>query len=163
VQLEEHERAYLDGAVDAIVTFEPRRTHLLGKGARPLFDSSAIPGEIVDVLITRSRVMEANKPALQALVDGWFRARDFLRTQPGQAAALAAERERLQPDEFLAALSGMDLPDRDANLKLLGASDANLERSLSRLAVVMTQHKLLSHGIDAKRLLDDRFVRAAAP
>ena len=163
VQLEEHERAYLDNAVDAIITFEPRRTHLLAKGARSLFDSAAIPGEIVDVLVTRNALLDSHRKPLQALVDGWFRARAFVQAHPRQAAELAAERERLQPDDYQAALRGLELPDREANQRLLGGSQASLGPSLSRLASVMTQHKLLSHAIDSSRLLDDRFVKAAPP
>jgi ABC-type nitrate/sulfonate/bicarbonate transport system substrate-binding protein len=34
------------GVVDALVTFEPHRARLLAGGARLLFDSSQIPGEI---------------------------------------------------------------------------------------------------------------------
>ena len=47
----EHERAFKDGKVDAVVTFGYARTKLLAAGAKQLFDSSQIPGEVVDVLI----------------------------------------------------------------------------------------------------------------
>ncbi|MFO0172455.1 MAG: ABC transporter substrate-binding protein, partial [Aphanizomenon sp.] len=50
LELIEHEQAYKQGKVDAVVTFGPARIKLLASGAKLLFDSSQIPGEIVDVL-----------------------------------------------------------------------------------------------------------------
>ncbi len=68
----EHERAFKTGRVDAVVTFGPARTRLLAKGAKQLFDSTQIPGEIVDVLVMREAVL--SEPAAIALVQGRFRA-----------------------------------------------------------------------------------------
>lgn len=38
--------AFKQGTVDAVVTFEPVRSNLLKSGAKLLFDSTQIPGEI---------------------------------------------------------------------------------------------------------------------
>ena len=50
IPVPEQEQAFQGRRVDAVVTMEPNRTRLLAQGARQLFDSSQIPGEIVDVL-----------------------------------------------------------------------------------------------------------------
>ena len=52
--LDEHLTAWRESQVDALVTFDPVLQVLRGEGAPVLFDSSAIPGEIVDVLVART-------------------------------------------------------------------------------------------------------------
>jgi len=46
--------AFEQGRVDGAVTFDPYRTRLLAAGATTLFDSSLIPGEIVDLVAIRT-------------------------------------------------------------------------------------------------------------
>ena len=43
-----------------MVTYEPVRTKLKSAGARQIFDSSLIPGEIVDVLVVRTSYLAAS-------------------------------------------------------------------------------------------------------
>ncbi len=52
-----HEEALVSGKVDAVVTYDPMREHLVRGGATVLFDSNQIPGEIVDVLAVRRQVL----------------------------------------------------------------------------------------------------------
>jgi NitT/TauT family transport system substrate-binding protein len=159
VLLEEHEQAYAKGTVDAIVTFDPHRTHLIAAGARVVFDSSEIPGEIIDVLMTHRALVSAQDAAVAALVRGWFQALDYLKLQPEDAAQRVAAREQQTPDAFLASLRGLSLPDREENQRMLGRSAGNLSRPLRQLSAVMMQNKLLGRETDPAALLDDHFVR----
>jgi NitT/TauT family transport system substrate-binding protein len=159
VPLAEHESAYASGQVDAVVTFEPRRSRLLAAGARQVFDSSQIPGEVVDVLLARGEWAETDMAALTGLVQGWFRALDYLKRNPADAGRRMAPREQVRPEAFLKSLEGLALPDRAANLNMLGPPTTNLVRPLRRLAAVMTQNKLLSRPVDPATLPDDRAVR----
>ncbi|MEQ8660760.1 MAG: ABC transporter substrate-binding protein, partial [Gammaproteobacteria bacterium] len=63
-----HARAFRDGAVDAVVTFDPVRAELRADGARELFSSRDIPGEIVDVLLARPDWLKANRRQVARLV-----------------------------------------------------------------------------------------------
>jgi len=74
VDYSEHAAAFRAGRVDAIVNAEPLRSELLASGASLLFDSIAIPGEIVDILAIRSDYLEAhgtNVTWLLRLVPGY--------------------------------------------------------------------------------------------
>jgi len=57
VHLESNEQpsAFEKGQVDGAVTFDPYRAQLLRAGAKTLFDSTQIPGEIVDLLAASSK------------------------------------------------------------------------------------------------------------
>jgi len=51
LEVNRHLDAIKQGTVDAVLTFDPVKSKLLEAGATNLFDSTKIPGEIIDVLI----------------------------------------------------------------------------------------------------------------
>lgn len=155
----EHERAFKDGKVDAVVTFGSARTKLLAAGAKLLFDSSQIPGEIVDVLIVREEVINKQPKALQALVDGRFRALDYLTKNPQDAASRMAPRTGVTPEQFLESLKGLSSPNLEENQKLLGKTDPSLLNGVKRLSQVMLENKLLPKAVNPAPLLDERLVK----
>jgi NitT/TauT family transport system substrate-binding protein len=159
--LSEHERAFKNGTVDAVVTFGPARTKLLAAGAKQLFDSSQIPGEIVDVLLVREKVMQEQPEAVQTLVNGRFRALDYLEKNPQDSAKRLAPRTGVTPQQFLDSLQGLRSPDLQENQKLLGKTDRSLLRATQRLVDVMLENKLLPKVVEPAPILDDRFVKAA--
>ncbi len=160
--LSRHEQAIPSGAVDAVVTFEPHRTRILARGARQLFDSSQIPGEIVDVLLARGGLARSQERALRALVDGWFEALAHLRAQPQDAAARMARREGLAPAELLAAFRNLRLPDRAENLRLLGPGEGGLAPTLRRLSAAMAEDRP-APGAPAVPALDPAYVAGGSP
>ncbi|WP_293338580.1 ABC transporter substrate-binding protein [Microcoleus sp. CAWBG58] len=155
----EHERAFKNGKVDAVVTFGSARTKLLAVGAKQLFDSSQIPGEIVDVLIVRDDVINKQPKALQALVDGRFRALDYLTKNPKDAAIRIAPRTGVTPEQFLESLKGLSSPNLQENQKLLGKTDPSLLNGVKRLSQVMLENKLLPKAVNPAPLLDDKLVK----
>jgi NitT/TauT family transport system substrate-binding protein len=154
----EHERAFKQGMVDAVVTFGAPRTKLLAAGAKQLFDSSQIPGEIVDVLIVREDAIDQQPKAVQALVDGRFRALDYLKKNPQDAASRIAPRTGITPEQFLESLKGLSSPNLQENQKLLGKTDPSLLKGVQRLSQVMSDNKLLPKAVDPAPLLDAKLV-----
>ena len=65
VHLESNEQpsAFEKGQVDGAVTFDPYRAQFLRAGATTLFDSTQIPGEIVDLVAVRASVLEKQPKA----------------------------------------------------------------------------------------------------
>lgn len=154
----DQEQAYLDGQVDAVVTYEPIRTRLLNAGAVELFTSKEIPGEIVDVVVTNTDVVARHEKNLAVFTQGWFRALAHLRSDPDDAARRVAPREGLSPAEYLAALEGVRIPGRADNIALLSEGERSLAASLERLAGVMRQTGALAGPIAMPPLLEPRFV-----
>jgi NitT/TauT family transport system substrate-binding protein len=157
LRLPEHTDAYTSNRVDAVVTFEPQRSSILALGGVVVFDSSRIPGEIVDVLITRQDTIAARGESLQALVDGWFRGLNFLRTRPREAAAALVGRSATSVTQFSESLRLLDVQDRAANVRLLGPT-GGLRRSLDQLEALMIARDFLERR-GQPLLVDDRFVR----
>ncbi len=149
--LEAHEEAYLSGKVDAIVTFEPIRTKLLGKGAHIIFDSSMIAKEVFDVIVVRPDVYQKNPRALQELEMAWYKALAYLRSNPDDACQRMAKREGVSALQFKDSLKGIIIPDEKENQQLLSG---DIVVSASRLADVMLREKLLKNAVDPARLLN---------
>lgn len=160
LEVSEHERAFKQGRVDAVVTFDPVRTKLLEAGATLVFDSTQIPGEIVDVLVAPQRVLESQGNALHELARGWFHALDYLQEEPEDAARRMAPREGLEPEQFLAALDLLHIPDLKENQDLLSTVDPTLLNVTKKLADIMLEKDLLQQVVETNNLLDNRLVNA---
>jgi NitT/TauT family transport system substrate-binding protein len=161
LELTEHERAYNEGKVDAVVTFGPPRTKLLAAGAKLLFDSSQIPGEIVDTLAVSTEAIANSPETIQALVDGRFRALDYFEKNPQDAAVRMAKRTKVTPEQILNAFEGLRQPNLQENQKLLDKSDPSLINGMTKLVKIMVDNKLLPKTIDPASILDDRFIKNA--
>ena len=149
----EHPAAFKQGSVDGAVTFDPYRSQLIGLGAQAIFDSSQIPGEIVDLLAVRTSVLEKNPKAVQATLTGWFQALDYLQRNPKDAAARMAVREQITGEQFLQALHGLRFPSRAENLKMLAGEKPGLAVSGRQLMTLMVEAKLLRDTLDIDGLL----------
>ncbi len=154
--------AYESGRVDAVVVFEPDRSRLLAEGAVQLFDSSRIPGEIVDVMVVQEGLVETRGEDLRTLADGFFGARDLLERDPDAVLPIMAARERVDLETMRTSIAGVTIPDRSTNLRLLGGEDPGLGGTLKRLAATMERLDLLGRQVDPRPLLDDRVVRGGS-
>jgi NitT/TauT family transport system substrate-binding protein len=142
VHLESNEqpRAFEKGQVDGAVTFDPYRDQLLGSGAKTLFDSTQIPGEIVDLVAVRASVLGQQPKQIQALLSGWLKAIDYLKREPEDAMGI---RQQTTGEQFLKALQGLHIPSREENLKMLGGEQPGLAVAGRRLMALMLEAKLL--------------------
>lgn len=148
-------RAFAQGQVDAAVTFEPVKTALLRKGAHVLFDSTEIPGEIVDVLVVREQFLNRNPDIANKVQDAWFRALDYFSAHPNQAAAIISRRIGLSPEQTLASYDGLELPTKEQNDQLLNyqqGSDPELLKAATHLYNSLLRQGLTPGPVELKRL-----------
>ena len=155
VQLESNEQpgAFEKGQVDAAVTFDPYRGELLRAGAVSLFDSTQIPGEIVDLVAVRMGVLESQPKAVRAMLSGWLGAIDYLKREPQDAARRMGIRQQTTGEQFLKALQGLHIPSREENMKMLGGPQPELAAAGRHLRDLMLEAKLLRAPVDIEGLL----------
>jgi NitT/TauT family transport system substrate-binding protein len=155
VHLESNEqpKAFEAGKVDGAVTFDPYRGQFLKMGATTLFDSTQIPGEIVDLIAVRGPVISKQPKAVQALLMGWFRATDYMTKDPKDAAQRMGKRQQISGEQFLAAQKGLHVPTREENLKMIGGSPPQLATTGSKLMTLMLDGKLLRAPIKIEEVL----------
>jgi len=159
LELNEHERAYKEGKVDAVVTFGRPRVKLLEQGARLLFDSSQIPGEIVDTIVVSQKAINNSPQTIQDLIDGRFRALEYFKSNPKVAAAMIAPRTQVTPEQILNSFQGMTQPNLKENLSLLDQSNPSLIKGMKKLIAVMVKNKIIAEPIDPASILDTRFIK----
>jgi NitT/TauT family transport system substrate-binding protein len=155
VHLESNEQpsAFEKGQVDGAVTFDPYRAQLLRAGATILFDSTQIPGEIVDLVAVRATVLEKQPKAIQALLAGWFSALDYLKRDPKDAARRMGIRQQTTGEQFLEALKGLHIPSREENLQMLAGASPQLAVTGRRLMTLMLEAKLLRAELKIEEVL----------
>ena len=75
--------AYSTRDVTAITTWNPLVNEILKvPGATKVFDSAQIPGEIIDTLMVKTEVLEANPDLGKALVGAWYEIMSAMESQP---------------------------------------------------------------------------------
>ena len=155
VHMESNEQpaAFEKGQVDAAVTFDPYRVQLLRAGGQTLFDSTRIPGEIVDLVAVRKGLLDERASAVAALLTGWFGAVDFMRSDPNDAARRMGVRQQTGAEQFLQAQQGLRIPTRAENLAMLSGPTPALARSGHRLMTLMLEARLLRARVDVESLL----------
>jgi NitT/TauT family transport system substrate-binding protein len=155
VHLESNEQpsAFEKGFVDGAVTFDPYRAQFLRAGASTLFDSTQIPGEIVDVIAVRETMFERKPKGINALLGGWFGALDYMRSDPADAARRMGIRQQTSGEDFLKAQQGLHIPSREENLRMLGGPAPELAVTGRRLMSLMVESKLLRTNVDIENVL----------
>jgi NitT/TauT family transport system substrate-binding protein len=155
VHLESNEQpsAFEKGQVDGAVTFDPYRAQLLRTGATMLFDSTSIPGEVVDLVAVRRTVLDKQPKAIQALLVGWLGATDYMKREPADAARRMGIRQQATGEQFLESLRGLRIPSREDNLRMLAGPAPELAASAHRLMTLMLELKLLRAPVDVQTVL----------
>ncbi len=100
--------AFAKKEIDAAVTYPPFSVGLSKvEDAKTIFDTSAIPGEVVDVVSLDRAMIEARPDAVAALVRAWDAAVAFARANPIEANAIMAKRIGVTVEEFAESLEGI--------------------------------------------------------
>jgi NitT/TauT family transport system substrate-binding protein len=151
----EQAELYQHGEADAFVSYEPTRTKLLNLGARELFSSREIPGEIVDVVVVREDYLSEHPEQVQALIDGWYQALDQLQHHTDASAEIISKRLKITSAEVLASFKGLRLPGREETAAMLGGT---ILQPAQHLMQAMQQQGLLQEPVDLQALFSDQFV-----
>ena len=87
------------------------------------------------------------------MLAGWFRAIDYLRREPQDAARRMGVRQQSTGEQFLVALKGLHIPSREENLKMIGGANPELVVTGRRLMSLMLEAKLLRSAVEIETLL----------
>ncbi|MCQ4300701.1 ABC transporter substrate-binding protein [Pseudomonas songnenensis] len=142
VSLPVHEQAaaFAAGDVDAVITFASEAPALESKGARRIFDSRQLPGEIVDVLVVdRQRVNTEQRQKLRAL---WFDALRTWQDNRGETDPRLHARLGLTPMALQVTLDGLLMGDRAVNREWF--DEGQLQQSIGQLSQYLRERRLLN-------------------
>jgi NitT/TauT family transport system substrate-binding protein len=141
--------AFGAGGVTAVVTWNPLVSEILAMpGTHNVFDSSQIPGEIIDLMVVNTETLKADPALGKALVGAWYEIMGIMSKddEVGRAARTA-----------MGKASGTDLAGYDAQLAstrmFYAAKDAvafatspDLPKTMGNVAQFSFDHGLLGEG-----------------
>ena len=141
--------AYDAPEVTAVATWNPMLSEILSsKEGKLVYDSSKIPGEIIDAMMINTETLKDNPALGKALVGAWFEVLSLMASDtPEGRAAL----------ESMAAASGTDLDGYKAQLAatalfykpedlLAFTSDGKLKDTMKFVATFLFDHGILGEG-----------------
>ena len=149
-------RTYESGKVDALVTFEPWVTQLEALGAKRLYDSTAVPERIVDVLAVKADAIEPYAEPIKRLVEGHFQARKRFLANPADSGQMAA-RLQMPAAEVPQAFRGLILPDAQENRRIL-RTGGRFDQSVQEIQKVFLSGGVLRRAVPTADLVDIRFL-----
>ncbi len=158
-EFKQQEKAFQQKKIDALVTYEPTRSKLLSTGAKLMFDSSQIPGEIVDLIVGDAKLLETHKKQLAILAKAWFRATEYIQKNPDDAAKRMIQRQGISTEELAKSLKGIRFFTLEENKKFLSKTDPTLEKGAKRLSQFLLTHKLLKQTVNLDSLFTDQLVK----
>ena len=115
--------AFMSGAVDAAVTWEPFLSNAVtAQKGRILTTSADYPDLIVDVLVASDKLL-ADGPRLQKFMEGWLNSTDFMVAQPKEANPIIAKGFGIKVEDVDGMMAGLKLADREKNKSFFNHSD----------------------------------------
>lgn len=159
ISVDKQHDAWVRNQMDAVITYEPVATQIVGHGGGRLFDTRQTPNLIVDVLAIRSDVLDRrHSKAIQHLISSHFKALDHLNRNPQDAAYRMAGRLGLTAEGVLAAYKGLVLPDAANNLRLLSGDSPELYKSAKDLSAIMLASGILKKGDETGSLIRSEYL-----
>lgn len=154
---DKHEKAYLQGKIDAAITMEPYKTKITKAGAHVLLDSSQIPDEIFDLIVVREDVYQTRRNELCQLAKQWFRTLDYVQANQKDAYVRMGKRMGTNEEDFRTARAGIKVPLRQENRQLLGGDTPALLAPARRLADIMQRGNMIPGPVDIAASIDPGF------
>lgn len=107
--------AFLGGAVDAAVTWEPLLSKVVesGKG-RILVTTKDYPDIIVDILVASDK-LAANEELLKRFMDGWLKSVDYIKEHPRESAQIMSKGLNVPTEDVEGMMAGLQYADRVRN------------------------------------------------
>jgi len=134
------ERTYASGEVDAVVTYPPFSVGLRdGMNGHIIFDSTRIPGEVVDIIAVDAA--QLNPKMTRGIQKVWSRILADVAQDREGSYGMMAKRERISLEEFEATMSGLKIVSVEEQRRLyqdgrLRATTANIAKFLHETGVL---------------------------
>ena len=158
ITVNQHQRAYEENQVDALISFEPVISQLSQSGAHQLFSSADIPGRIMDVIAVSNTALEHNPRAIRSLVEAHFRAKEYYDKQTSSASEIISRRLHIPAKDVVQSYAGIIIPDKNENIAWLAGEQPKLQNSIDSLVKIMLNANLLPGRIDTTHLINADYI-----
>lgn len=141
---------YKQGKADVVVTFDPIKTKLMNEGMHVIFDSSDIPGEIVDILVAHENVYKERRNDICEVIQQWHKTLTYMKTNKHDAVKRISKRLNIDTSEYDGVMSGMILPTISENRVMLGDGKTvpSLLKTADQLSEIMKSEGQLKNNVN---------------
>lgn len=153
LEASQHLAELKSGRVDAAVSYEPLAGAMREAGFRPIFDSRAMPGDIMDVLVVRAQTRASRPQEVVELLSAWQRGLSALQERPEASARLLSPGAGLTVDGYLATFKGLRFFTPAQSVELLSGRSGRLDQQAEGLVLTLKGMGLLRGAPDWDRLL----------
>ena len=153
--------AFVAGKVDAAITWQPRLSKASATDfGYTMMDSKASPGVIVDTFAMRKDFIKDHPEAVQAIIDGWYDALDFLKSNPDEAIAIMAKRLGEKPENLKKELGDVTFYDEAGNKTYFGTKDnpGDFYKIVKTASDLWVSVGLIDKAVDAASIIDGSFL-----
>jgi NitT/TauT family transport system substrate-binding protein len=150
----QHLGAQRQGRVAAAVTYEPVAGPLLEAGFVTIFDSTAIPGEIIDVLAVRQDVLTARPQAVDDVLRAWDTGLRQLQADPASAADALSRGTDLSPADYRTVLQGLRFVSLAGSLQMLQGTPPAIDAQARSVARALVDIGALASPPEVARVID---------
>lgn len=147
--LNNHEEAFREEIVDAVITFDPIRSCLLQAGGVAIFSSKDIPQEIVDVLVVQKDL--ADSKTIKGILEGWSKSVSMLNERDEKAIQFVSKRLNQTTQDFIVSLEGLKIPTLEESNMLI--EDGRLKDTIAKIGEIMYEKKLIKSQVAIQSLL----------
>lgn len=148
--------AFVSGNVDAAVTWEPWLTNANKTDfGKTLISSKDYPDIIVDTLAFRKDFTEKYPGTIQKIVNAWFKALDYSKSNPDDADAIMAKAMGQSVEEFRATLPTVKFYEKDENAKYF--SEGKMETMCKKASDLWVKMGLMEKAVEPKDCYSDAF------
>lgn len=156
--------AFVAGQVDAAVTWEPALSQgANSKDGHLLLSSADQPGLITDVVAVTPETAAAHQDEIKAFVRAWYRALDFIKSNPDEANQIMAGGVGgwlADPKVFQETLAGIEYLDKDMNQAFFGTAEqpGQLTKTLGYALEIWSEKGRIQAPVKAEDLIDYSFI-----
>lgn len=138
--------AYSSSEVTALTPWNPQLSEIMGmKDANLVFDSSKIPGEIIDMLVVNTKTLNDNPKFAKALTGAWFEVMALMKNGDKDALTFMAEASGTNLAGFKSQLDSTKMFYDASEAVKFAVSDA-LPATMKKVSEFSFDHGILGEG-----------------
>lgn len=109
--------AFIQGMVDAAVTYEPSLSEAVSRGeGQIIFSSAQTPNLLIDTLVARKFYIDSHNKEIQSFLQAYLKAVDYIKANPDEAYGIGAQYLGVTKESFAQMISGLKIMGLDDNM-----------------------------------------------
>ena len=153
--------AFVAGKVDAAITWQPWLSKAEGTDfGYTMMDSTASPGVIIDTFAMKKDYIAEHPEVAQAIVDGWYDALDYIKSNPDDAIAIMAKHLGEDAEATKGEMGDVIFYDEAQNKAYYGTSEnpGDFYKIMDVASDLWLEVGLIDTPVEAASIIDDSFL-----